>query len=147
MERNERLDIVRCIANYMIILLHASAVSQYCVTKGVEFEFWRFVCGPLCSSALPALFLISGYLLFCNFSLDSWLQKLKNRVKRLLVPYLAWNFLFVVFYIIAANFSPRLSARVDAFGLETIAGALSKIISLNAPPLMVPFGLLEPCLF
>lgn len=50
---------------------------------------------------LPALVLFSGYLFFrTGFSLQKYAQKLKSRVKSLLVPYLFWNAAVVVFYLL-----------------------------------------------
>jgi surface polysaccharide O-acyltransferase-like enzyme len=51
--------------------------------------------------AVPLFFFMSGFLFFLNmekFNKDSYKNKLQNRVKTLLIPYLFWNFLAVAFY-------------------------------------------------
>lgn len=51
-------------------------------------------------SSVPAFFFISGYLFFygTQFTKQSWLEKLKRRVRSLLVPYLFWLTLWLVAY-------------------------------------------------
>lgn len=57
--------------------------------------------------AVPVFFFISGYLFFFNvdFTSNIYLNKLKNRVRSLLVPYLFWNSLFIIFYFIIGKIS------------------------------------------
>lgn len=53
--------------------------------------------------AVPCFFLISGLLFFSNYKNWNWeqyLNKLKNRVRTLLIPYLAWNITPWIMYII-----------------------------------------------
>lgn len=136
--KDQSLDVVRCLMNYMIVLLHAWAAFQYVPWGCGEFVVWSVVCNHLMWMAVPTFFLISGYLLFQKFSLASWPNKMMRRVKRLVVPYLAWNVFFVVFYLGLAHFVPRLGARVAAFGLDTFSGAFSKVVSLTIAPIDGP---------
>lgn len=136
--QNEDINLIRCISNYLVILLHAEAVAQYCNEGTLEFRFWHFICEDLCQSALPALFFISGFLLFKNYNITIFGNKLKRRCKRLLIPYLSWNMFFCMFYIIGALLIPRLAIRVDAFQLNSFSGAIDKIISVNIPPIDGP---------
>lgn len=49
--------------------------------------------------AVPAFFVMSGYLFFANvekFTKDVYWQKLKRRVKTLLIPYIVWNLLMAL---------------------------------------------------
>ena len=144
---NERLDYIRCIMNYMIVLLHAKAAFQYVPNTGFEFFGWAFICSHLCWLPMPAFFMISGFLLFRNYSISTWPHKIMSRTKRLAVPYIAWNGLFVVFYIVMARFVPRLSDRVSAFGLDTIEGIISKIVSPTVAPIDGPLWYLRAIFF
>ena len=143
MVRDNRIDVVRCFANYIIILLHAGAAFQYCVRGTLEYIFWTYLCWDLCSAALPAMFLISGFLLFQKYGLASFKDKLKRRVKRLAVPYFAWNMTFVVFYLMMARFVPRLSARVATFEIDTVQGIVDKTCSLVTAPIDGPLWFLR----
>ena len=145
--KDVRLDVVRCLMNYMVVLLHASAAFQYVQRSGFEFWAWTFVCSHLCWMSIPAFFLISGYLLFKGFEFAVWPKKMLGRVKRLAVPYVAWNILFVAFYLSAANVVPRLASRVESFGLRTIGGACSKIIGLTSAPIDGPLWFLRTLFF
>ena len=135
------IDAVRTFANYAIVLMHAWAAQTY-VTRGTwEYKSWDFVCNAVTAAVMPALFLMSGYLLargYEHFSLAWWKEKLTRRVKRLLVPYLAWNAFFVCFYLVASKVVPRLGQRVASFALDTWQGAISKIASIMANPIDMP---------
>ena len=146
-KKDARLDVVRCLMNYMVVLLHASAAFQYVQHSGFEFRAWTFVCSHLCWMSIPTFFLISGYLLFKGFSFAKWPEKISRRVKRLALPYIAWNTLFVVFYLFAARAVPRLATRVDAFGLRTLDGALGKIAGLVTQPIDGPLWFLRTLFF
>lgn len=124
--------------NYMIVFLHAWAAFQYVEWNCVEFHVFRFLCSHLCWVAIPTFFLISGYLLFQQFSLKKWPDKLWRRVKRLSVPYVVWNMTFVLFYLSLSCLVPRLGKRVAMFGLDTLGGAISKILSLTVAPIDGP---------
>ena len=56
LNRISGLDIVRCIMNYMIVLLHAWAAFQYVDCTTWEFYGWTFVCNHLCVMAMPTFF-------------------------------------------------------------------------------------------
>lgn len=141
--RDDRIDFIRCISNYLIVLLHSWAAFQYVKWSGVEFVAWTAICSHLCWMAIPTLFVISGYLLYTGYDVSKYTSKIARRVKRLAVPYIAWNTLFVVIYVSLAKFVPRLSARVDSFGLDSISGCLSKILSLTVGPIDGPLWYLR----
>lgn len=138
MERKTNIDVVRCIANYIIVVLHAGAAFQYCFPSTIEYKFWTYLCWDLCCVALPAMFLISGYLMFSRFHMATYPKKMSNRIKRLVIPYFAWNISFVIFYLVMGHFVPRLNARVSSFGLDSYSGAFEKICSLTVSPIDGP---------
>lgn len=143
MVHDNRIDVVRCIANYTIIILHAGAAFQYCNPEIIEYKFWTYICWDICYAALPALFLISGYLLFQKYTLISYPKKLIRRGKRLVAPYFAWNLSFVVFYLVMGHIIPRLNARVTSFEIDTIQGILNKTCSLYTHPIDGPLWFLR----
>ena len=117
---------------------------------------WTMVASYGCNFALSALFVISGYLLFRCYELSVWPRKIVRRVRRLMVPYVCWNVVFVLFYLSVARFFPRVGERVAAFGLDTWRGVLAKIAHPVAVPIDVPvwylravfvFALLSPALW
>ena len=136
-------DAIRLLANYMIVLMHAWAASQYCAEVTIEFSVWNYLCNSFAAAAMPALFLMSGYLLMVDFTPQVVRGKFYRRFKRLLVPLLAWNLFFVVFYLTLSRFVPRISARVASFNLETIGGVMNKVIGLIDRPLDAPLWYLK----
>ena len=64
--------------------------------------------------AVPLFFLFSGFLFFYteNFSMNIFVEKLKRRVVTLLIPYLIWNFLFVVCYNFGCVLFPKLGSFI-----------------------------------
>ncbi|MBR5593423.1 MAG: acyltransferase [Bacteroidaceae bacterium] len=59
--------------------------------------------------AVPLFFLFSGFLFFYKtngFTIENYADKLKKRVRTLLIPYLFWNILFIVFYYISMTLFP-----------------------------------------
>lgn len=156
MKRDQRLDVARCFMNYMIVLLHAWAAFQYVPNRGLEFVSWTFICSHLCWMAIPAFFLISGYLLFSNYDLSKWPAKMRNRMKRLAIPYIVWNLTFVVAYLLMGKVVPRIGTRVETFGIDTVSGAFSKVLSLTVSPIDGPlwfirsvflFALVSPLIY
>lgn len=138
MDERKAIDVVRTFSNYAIVLMHACAARQYVLRGTWENRVWDFVCTAVTSAVLPGLFVISGYLLARGFSASTRWEKLVRRVKRLLIPYLAWNATFVVFYLAVCKFVPRMGERVSSFGLGTWQGALGKIASFTIAPLDMP---------
>lgn len=138
--RAREFDLFRCAANYMIVLLHAwGAACQYCDQSSFESMTCAFFADKCCNVALAALFLISGHLLFRNYyDMSAWTRKMGNRMRRLFVPYVCWNLVFVSFYLAVGRLFPRVGQRVSGFGLDTFTGAVSKILHPFVQPIDVP---------
>lgn len=59
------------------------------------------------ATCVPLFFLISGFLFFYKtdvITIKVYLQKLKNRVHTLLIPYIFWNLLVILFLVLAQTF-------------------------------------------
>ena len=84
---------------FFIIMLHCYSVQRL---EG-EHETYFKVVYPfalwLGETGVPGFFFISGYLFF--LSKKSYKQKINDRVYTLLLPYLLWNLLLLIFYLIA----------------------------------------------
>jgi surface polysaccharide O-acyltransferase-like enzyme len=103
-ERISQYDIIRQLRLPLIVLV-TYAHSYGGVTEGYSvlgsgwdtYELLRLlVSQTLVKVAMPAFFVISGYLFFANvetFSREVYWQKIRRRIKTLLIPYLVWNLL------------------------------------------------------
>ena len=134
----QEIDVARTVANYAIVLMHAWAAEQYVTAGTWEYWIWDFICNAVTAMVLPALFFLSGYLMMRNFGLAFYGKKLGRRMKRLLIPYVAWNATFVAFYLGVSRFVPRMHQRVESFGLSSWQGALEKVFSFTMNPIDIP---------
>ncbi len=53
--------------------------------------------------AVPGFFMISGYQFYRNFDWGKLRGKWQRRIRSLLVPYIAWNFLYYIAYVAASR--------------------------------------------
>lgn len=91
-----------------VVLLHAigspldgNAVISY---RFGAYDILRILFSDgLCRVAVPIYFLFSGYLFFVRLEVwdrDIWFEKIKKRVKTLLVPYFIWNLIAICFSLL-----------------------------------------------
>ncbi len=90
-----------------VILIHTQLPNSN--EDFVCYESTRFIFSNIIARiAVPLFFVCSGFLFFyktSDFSFNTYLNKLKKRIKSLLIPYLIWNTLFIVaFNIISGGF-------------------------------------------
>ena len=82
-----------------VILIHTQLPNSN--ESFVCYETTRFIFSNIIARiAVPLFFVCSGFLFFyktSDFSFNIYLNKLKKRVKSLLIPFLIWNVLFIIF--------------------------------------------------
>ena len=103
MNRNMFNDFSAAIASmrfpliFMIVLLHC-----YCAIDAHGHQLYFRMVYPfgllLGETGVPAFFFISGFLFF--YSTKSYYQKIHSRVHSLLIPYLFWNGLILLVYLL-----------------------------------------------
>lgn len=84
---------------FLIIMLHCYSVQRLDGDHETYFKVLYPFSLWLGETGVPAYFFISGYLFF--LSKKSYRQKQKDRIYTLLIPYLLWNLLLLLFYLIA----------------------------------------------
>ena len=66
------------------------------------YESVLYICAQILTRiAVPIFFLFSGFLFYYKingYTTKTYVYKLKSRVQTLLIPYIFWNFLFIVIY-------------------------------------------------
>lgn len=102
-----------------VIFIHNYSIKSTCCISGnwgCLVELFSQGIGRL---SVPIFFFISGYLFFYkveNLDKNVYLSKLKRRIKSLLIPYLVWNSLillvYVLFYTIGYNIT-RFNGNFD----------------------------------
>lgn len=89
-----------------VIMIHTSfsdvMINGQLLAGTMPLEVYDFVYGFLniafMQMAVPLFFFISGYLFFCkttNFGLREYGQKMKQRARTLLLPYVFWNLVMI----------------------------------------------------
>ncbi len=82
-----------------VILIHTQLPNVN--EEFICYENTKFIISNVIARiAVPLFFVCSGFLFFFKteeFSLHTYLSKLKKRVKSLLIPFLIWNILFIIF--------------------------------------------------
>lgn len=100
-------DIINALRLPLIVLVtyaHSyGGVAEGYSVLGSEWDSYEVlkivVSQTLVKVAMPAFFVMSGYLFFANveqFSKEIYSQKMRRRIKTLLIPYIIWNLLMAV---------------------------------------------------
>ena len=97
------LSIVPQICAIMVVVLH-----QYNVQNMPSHSFANHIVGfishGICTAAVPTFFCISGFLFWRSVtSFGSIKEKLWRRVKSVLVPFVLWNSVYALVFIILKN--------------------------------------------
>lgn len=104
--RSQSLDLLRFPLAVVILIIHTFNANGFTI-QGVPvslenmpilLEINLFIDGFLRGQSVPIYFFISGFVFFLGvgFTKEKYLQKLKNRVKTLLIPYLIWNIIAIL---------------------------------------------------
>ena len=97
-----------------VVLIHSNMLVVNIQGNMVRYDQWpvtKFVMTLFSSVfadiSVPLFFFISGFLFFYNteFSKETYINKIKKRIRTLLVPYLIWN--FVAFIILLIEVHPK----------------------------------------
>ena len=87
-----------------VIIIHNSTTAFYNLDQGSLAKFtnnfhdsFAYILGSI---AVPLFFFLAGFTFFRNFKLKDYPRKIKSRFKSLLLPYLIWNTLALLFFIV-----------------------------------------------
>ncbi|MBO8440458.1 MAG: acyltransferase family protein, partial [bacterium] len=98
-----------------IVLIHLRIMECSGVYMGnINWYIFRLFSDILGRISVPLFAIISGYLFFVNVRKYDWIaykQKLYRRLKSILLPYVLWNLLFYLVYVIYLVSTGRLVER------------------------------------
>lgn len=104
MEKKEysyKIENANFILIFLVVCLHSSLLGF--VSEGtLLFNIYKGI-NIICDVAVPTFFLISSYLYYKNFEMNKYKQKLKSRIKTLVIPYFLWSTIFYFYYAILTN--------------------------------------------
>lgn len=92
-------------------------------------SFFRFMIyllsDTIASTAVPLFFVISGLLFFNNFlpTHQTYVKKIKSRIATLAIPYLFWNFMFLLF---------KLTVQITPFLRDKLSGDSKRVLDYTA---------------
>lgn len=99
--RSQTLDLLRFPLAVVIVIIHTFSSEGFTVQGelvSIEdmpllLEINRFIDAFLRGQSVPIYFFISGFVFFLGIELtkETYIRKLKNRMKTLLIPYIIWN--------------------------------------------------------
>lgn len=96
-----RIGWISLLLAIFIVIRHNSSFANYHTDAGESFHL--FLQNTITALAVPMFFLIAGFNFFRDYTPKKQLDKLRNRVKSLLIPYLVWNTLYCAFMLITSN--------------------------------------------
>lgn len=103
----KKVDTVNFILALLVMFIHSYNIEQYLDIEGLEktwaFQIEFFLSHALGDMAVPCFFMISAYLFFRKYKWNKIIEKYKTRVKSVLIPYLCWNFLYYVAFLVLVS--------------------------------------------
>ena len=100
----KKKTILSFVAIILVVIIHNSAINQYNISPDFLTSFTTFIHNffayGIGAIAVPIFFFISGISMFRNYRPNLYTQKLKSRIKTLLIPYLIWNTIGLLFTIL-----------------------------------------------
>jgi fucose 4-O-acetylase-like acetyltransferase len=151
-DSSARLDLIRFPLIVGVVIEHAyksgfqfgsTEVALRLTNYGLNFVN-SLISGGLAFIAVPLFFFMSGFLFFYSleWSRAAFFQKVRSRIKTLLVPFLFWNLLVFVVYVVAQNIP--ITAQYFAGGIPHITQSgvfeyFNLIIGINRYPVAFQF--------
>ena len=104
--RSQSLDLLRFPLALIVLTVHVFSTTGFSIQGIIVNEsllpnVQKFIDVSFRGQSVPIYYFISGYVFFLgvNLTWNKYKDKLKNRVKTLLIPYLIWNFIALLFQI------------------------------------------------
>lgn len=107
--RSQSLDLLRFPLALVVLRVHVISTEGFRVQDKqvsiddfpILMEFNHFVDGFLRVQSVPIYFFISGFVFFLGIELtkDKYIQKLRNRMRSLFIPYVVWNIIALMLFL------------------------------------------------
>lgn len=110
-----RFPLIVCV---VMIHSHFQNISMGGLDYGFDIQTYPIYCNIsfflskiISSIAVPLFFIFSGYLFFKNvssFTPEEYFKKLHKRIRTLLMPYIFWNIVVILIYLVAQTIMPNM---------------------------------------
>lgn len=105
---SKTIDFLRFPLAVLVVYLHFNFATKGITIRGEkyglnnpEWYYWTFdfIAGVIAKVCVPMFFVISGFLFFYrrDFTLSVYKQKMKSRMRTLLIPFFLWNSIAILF--------------------------------------------------
>lgn len=99
---SQKIKVLSFIAIMMVLYIHAIYKESFDYPLANSIQIFFSITG-ISFIANPLFYCISGFLFFTGVSnIKDCYPKLKKRVRTLIIPYIIWNIIFVMWYVILA---------------------------------------------
>lgn len=91
------------------------------------YRIERILGNSIAQIAVPGFFMISSYLFYRNFTWDKLWSKWNSRIRSILVPFILWNTIYYLGYVIASRLpfvAEVVGKEAVPFGIQTAAEAI-----------------------
>jgi fucose 4-O-acetylase-like acetyltransferase len=149
---SERLEVLRFPLIVGVVLIHACGTQVGLANGAVGLNTLSYlsdfvqnlISKGIAQTSVPLFFLMSGYFLFLGFSwsVKNYKEKIKSRIRTLLVPFLFWNFSTLLMFALAQYFPVNQvylsgqNAPISTFGVYDYVNA---IFGIDGPPISYQF--------
>lgn len=131
-EFRNKITIITFICSLFVIWIHTTNLDVYsinCESEGIAYITYVIeqTFGKIITFATPMFFFISGFLFFRSYDLSKTLDKYKKRIKSILIPYIIWNTIYYLFFVIVTNvqiFNRFANASIYVLSLSNWLNAL-----------------------
>lgn len=82
----------------LVVWIHSVNTQWFPEAVPYVAELENFVMNWIAAAAVPGFFLMSGYLFYRNFTMESLMKKWKSRFFSIVIPFVLWN---AVYYIVS----------------------------------------------
>lgn len=101
MKFENKVTTVNFILAIIVVLLHSQNILIYEDVMGRAVHGGEHLISNIIGDlAVPSFFLISSYLFYRNYGKDKILSKYKSRIRSVFIPYLLWNVMYYVAFVI-----------------------------------------------
>ncbi len=110
---SRKLRVLSCVLILLVLYIH-SFYNEAIGTKYASFAQMFMGGGGLANIAVPMFFVFSGFLFFSGIqTAKDCFPKIRKRVQSLIIPYVLWNIIFVLWYVVLQNL-PGIAGMINS---------------------------------
>ena len=107
-KKDSRITIIQYICTWMIVIQHSININgwglkDYTQPSLIKLVWIEEIVKQITEIAVPVFFFFSGFLFFQCFKIEDYGKKVKNRFFSLVVPYVFWNVVSTLYFVILTN--------------------------------------------